>query len=132
MKKGFLNNFANWILDKLATKVYKQLATSNKTMIGALNELNSKALLFLAQINAIRATGATDIDNPPKATIFQTAVNPKGMPDINANACIVIQSNIDNSIYNAEIAFSFGSDKIAIRRKNGTEKWSDWKYFSAQ
>ena len=42
MKKGFLNNFANWILDKLATKVYNQLATSNKTMIGALNELNSK------------------------------------------------------------------------------------------
>ena len=41
MKKGFLNNFANWILDKLATKVYNQLATSNKTMIGALNELNS-------------------------------------------------------------------------------------------
>ena len=42
MKKGFLNNFANWILDKLATKVYNQLTTSNKTMIGALNELNSK------------------------------------------------------------------------------------------
>ena len=42
MKKGYLNNFANWILDKLATKVYNQLATSNKTMIGALNELDSK------------------------------------------------------------------------------------------
>lgn len=42
MKKGYLNNFANWILDKLATKVYNQLTTSNKTMIGALNELNSK------------------------------------------------------------------------------------------
>lgn len=41
MKKGYFNNFANWILDKLATKVYNQLATSNKTMIGALNELNS-------------------------------------------------------------------------------------------
>lgn len=45
MKKGFLNNFANWILDKLATKVYNQLTTSNKTMIGALNELNSKRLI---------------------------------------------------------------------------------------
>lgn len=89
-------------------------------------------MFSLARINAIRTTGVADIDNPPKATIFQTAVNPKGMPDINANACIVIQSSIDNPIYNAEIAFSFGSDKIAIRRKNGTEKWSDWKYFSVQ
>lgn len=40
MKKGYLNNFANWILDKLATKVYNQLDTSNKSIIGALNELN--------------------------------------------------------------------------------------------
>lgn len=32
MKKGYLNNFANWILDKLATKVYNQLATSNKKL----------------------------------------------------------------------------------------------------
>lgn len=45
MKKGYLNNFANWILDKLATKVYNQLATSNKTMIGALNELYSKVFI---------------------------------------------------------------------------------------
>lgn len=45
MKKGYLNNFANWILDKLATKVYNQLATSNKTMIGALNELDSKIIV---------------------------------------------------------------------------------------
>lgn len=45
MKKGYLNNFANWILDKLATKVYNQLATSNKTMIGALNELDSKVFI---------------------------------------------------------------------------------------
>lgn len=45
IKKGYLNNFANWILDKLATKVYNQLATSNKTMIGALNELDSKVFI---------------------------------------------------------------------------------------
>ena len=45
MKKGYLNNFANWILDKLATKVYNQLATSNKTMIGALNELDDKIIV---------------------------------------------------------------------------------------
>lgn len=45
MKKGYLNNFANWILDKLATKVYNQLSTSNKTMIGALNELDSKVFI---------------------------------------------------------------------------------------
>ena len=28
------------------------------------------------------------------------------------------------------IAFTFAVDKIAIRRKNGTENWSEWKYFN--
>lgn len=50
MKKGYLNNFANWILDKLATKVYNLLATSNKTMIGAINELNSNSSIRLCRV----------------------------------------------------------------------------------
>lgn len=54
MKKGYLNNFANWILDKLATKVYNQLATSNKTMIGALNELDSKIIVKKFMILMLR------------------------------------------------------------------------------
>lgn len=62
MKKGFLNNFANWILDKLATKVYNQLATSNKTMIGALNELNSKPLF--SNIGDITIEISNTGDNP--------------------------------------------------------------------
>lgn len=62
MKKGFLNNFANWILDKLATKVYNQLTTSNKTMIGALNELNSKPLF--SNIGDITIEISNTKDNP--------------------------------------------------------------------
>lgn len=131
-KRLGLSTLSDWIIGKIVSKVFANLQTNNKTVLEAINELNSNTLLSLAQINAIRATDVTDIDNPPKAIFFQTAVNPKGMPDIDANACIVIQSNMDNPIYNAEIAFSFGSDKIAIRRKNGTEEWSNWKYFSVQ
>ena len=61
MKKGFLNNFANWILDKLATKVYNQLATSNKTMIGALNELNSNSLTHAKRITINPSDGKSII-----------------------------------------------------------------------
>lgn len=63
MKKGFLNNFANWILDKLATKVYNQLATSNKTMIGALNELNSnRVAVYIGKITTSK-TGEIATNN---------------------------------------------------------------------
>lgn len=61
MKKGYLNNFANWILDKLATKVYNQLATSNKTIIGALNELysNLPGIEFLTRTITVKSEKQT-------------------------------------------------------------------------
>lgn len=75
MKKGYLNNFANWILDKLATKVYNQLATSNKTMIGALNELYSKRLCM----QQVYRNGVwNDCNNIPigeTAMVFSSAKN---------------------------------------------------------
>ena len=132
MKKGFLNNFANWILDKLATKVYNQLATSNKTIIGALNELNSNKV-GQNEIDNVYISDVKDLNNPPRAFILNTGVNPIGLPpQLYSNGCLVIQHNPSDKIYTAQLAFSFGSDKIAIRRKAGTDSWSEWKYFTSQ
>lgn len=47
-----------------------------------------------------------------------------------ANAVTVIQMNLGSGNFDAMIAFTFAVDKIAIRRKNGTENWSEWKYFN--
>ena len=43
-KRTLLSKLSDFILDKLATKVYEKLGTQNKTVIGALNELNSKQI----------------------------------------------------------------------------------------
>ena len=42
-KRVTLSTLADYFLDKLASKVFAKLETQNKTVIGALNELNSKA-----------------------------------------------------------------------------------------
>ena len=42
-KRVTLSTLADYFLDKLASKVFAKLETKNKTVIGALNELNSKA-----------------------------------------------------------------------------------------
>lgn len=42
-KRVTLSTLADYFLDKLASKVFAKLETENKTVIGALNELNSKA-----------------------------------------------------------------------------------------
>lgn len=43
-KRLGLSALSDWILNKLADKVFQKLETSNKTVLGAINELNSKAL----------------------------------------------------------------------------------------
>lgn len=43
-KRVTLSTLADYFLDKLASKVFAKLETQNHTVIGALNELNSKAL----------------------------------------------------------------------------------------
>ena len=41
-KRLTLGNLSNWILNKVADKVYSKLETNNKTLVTAINELNSK------------------------------------------------------------------------------------------
>lgn len=72
---------------------------------------------------------ASDLDNPPDSYISTTAINATGFPsDLVGNTCIVIQQNPGRDTYNAELAFGFGADKIALRRRWSGD-WTEWKYF---
>lgn len=66
--------------------------------------------------------------------IFSAMAGSTNLPDDlgGANAVTVIRMKLGSSNFDAMIAFSFSADKIAIRRKGGTENWSKWKYFNAQ
>ncbi|MFR6137471.1 MAG: hypothetical protein ACLUI0_12955 [Blautia massiliensis (ex Durand et al. 2017)] len=91
--------------------------------------------LYDSKLNSNRFSicekNVSDLDNPPAAFILNTDINPKGLPKLGSNGCCVIQHNPGNEIYTAQLAFSFGCEKIAIRTKK-TDSWSAWKYFSAQ
>lgn len=70
-----------------------------------------------------------DLDNPPTALILNTSPGPKGFPSqLGGNSCIVIQQNFGDKTYSAQLAFGFGSDKIAIRNKRNGSNWTGWKY----
>lgn len=123
-KKFTFGNLWKWIAKKIVSEGISQLETTNKTIPGAINELNRKK---------IYVDGVDDLNNPPNYAILNTAVEPKGLPiGLMSNGCIVIQQNLGTGKYTAQLAFSFGSDKIAIRRKQDTYSWSEWKYFTAQ
>jgi len=42
-KRLGLSALSDWIIEKIANKVFENLQTQNKTILGALNELNSKS-----------------------------------------------------------------------------------------
>ena len=112
----------NWIVGKLTNAVISNLQTNNKTVLGAINEVNG----------SLPAVGIYDLDNPPKKMIFSAMAGSTNLPNnfSGANAVTVIQMNLGNDSYDSMIAFTFAVDKIAIRRKNGTKNWSKWEYFN--
>ena len=67
-KRLTLGNLSDWILNKVADKVYSKLETNNKTLVTAINELNSKQSKTVSVSNATNiqelvnsATGGTYI-----------------------------------------------------------------------
>ena len=123
-KRLLFGTFWKWVAKKLNEATISELETENKTVIGAINALNSDRF-------SIYEKQVSDLDNPPAAFILNTGINPKGLPELSSNGCCVIQHNPGGKAYTAQLAFSFGCEKIAIRTKKSTS-WSNWKYFSAQ
>lgn len=50
-KRLGLSALSDWIIGKIANKVFENLQTQNKTILGALNELNSKGTIFVSEKN---------------------------------------------------------------------------------
>lgn len=64
-KRTLLSKLSDYVLGKLADKVFEKLETQNKTILGALNELNSKAqtLTYIeCRINASVGTNVIKSD----------------------------------------------------------------------
>ena len=104
------------------------LTTTGQTnIIDAINFIWQKVGGFSTRIYAY----ATNLDTPPQAFILQTSSNPTGYPSgLGGNSCMVIQHGPAANTFSAQLAFCYGSDKMAIRRKTNNPTWSSWKYIT--
>lgn len=50
-KRGLMSKFWDYVVDKMATAVISKLETNNKTIIGAINALNSESLINLGNVD---------------------------------------------------------------------------------
>ena len=65
-KRGLMSKFWDYVVDKMATAVISKLETNNKTIIGAINVLNSKTseTNFNGNISrVVLRSGSSGIDN---------------------------------------------------------------------
>lgn len=107
----------NWIVKKLTSAVINELQTSNKNVVGAINELNSKSLRIVntnvLDWNAIVEIGIYSGNNAQNAPIN----NNDGW--INA---IVLASNGNPNFLSL---FAFSASKMFLRQMDNTI-WNEW------
>lgn len=67
----------NWIVGKLTNAVISNLQTNNKTVLGAINELNSKALMTYVGKKATNEDGVIPINNIISGVSIKNVINAK-------------------------------------------------------
>ena len=130
-KRVTLSTLADYFLDKLASKVFAKLETKNKTVIGALNELNSEALprkTFTAD------NTETDILNWCEELLVEPTLE----------VYFVFASDLSDKPLNRKYRYSpglffhtydtcvlmfycYNTREIAIRSKYRNAEWNDWR-----
>lgn len=125
----------NWIVKKLASAVISQLETTNKSIIPAINELNSKSNEGYFQGHSV-VNKQLDGANIDEVWIngFYTMVNPTGgtLPffDNLTHALIVCGNNsATGQFYASQIAIRFSDGLIRVR-VGSSGVWNEWKTIS--
>lgn len=132
-KRTLLSKLADYVLGKLADKVFEKLETQNKTVIGALNELNSKG-----KIRAGKNEFKGDLDTISTTTgelslywFFRSNIT-NGISDVETNTnygtILTIPSTSNN--YGVQFAFFNSSENSFYFRKKNGGTWNTWKKIS--
>ena len=110
----------NWIVGKLTNAVISNLQTSNKTVLGAINELNSNRAF-----GTLIASEGHDCNNLGFG-IF-VLLNPKnGVTEINWH--VVISANNNRAQTGFQITYDLTDGSKAYTRTQAAGIWSDWVF----
>lgn len=132
--QALIDAIADQVLNRLVKKsqiVNNLLATQAGNVLDATQGKALKDLIDQLNSDFGRVpSGNFDLNNPPAYNVFVAAAPSTNRPDIGGNSVMCFQQFTDNENYNALLCFGFGSDKIAIKRKNNSSEWTAWKYIT--
>lgn len=124
-KRLGLSALSDWILNKLADKIFQKLETNNKTVLGALNELNSNS--FRVIISSFSPTIESIIDSQIADRIMLIygtagAGTKQGLP---ANGCVWLGIAVAATEHTFSSLYLFGNNHVYAKAK--TEgKWGNY------
>lgn len=128
-KRGLMSKFWDYVVDKMATAVISKLETNNKTIIGAINALNSESLIgnvttindITFDYNSFTKTGLYYINGPKN----QSESNNKPGENI-TNCFMMVLAKTDYRCF--QIIFPGNTERIFYRNtKTDTSGWNSWK-----
>lgn len=122
-KRGLMSKFWDYVVDKMSTAVISKLETNNKTIIGAINALNSDCQFSNKILKIKEYTADTlPIDYPIGISMCANDSNSYGYP-LGYSTIVTIKCSLNRSVQ----FYSTYNGKIGVRMDTTNGTWSDWK-----
>lgn len=122
-KRLLFGTFWKWIAKKLNEATISELQTSNKTIIGAINALNSDCQFSNKILKIKEYTADTlPIDYPIGISMCANDSNSYGYP-LGYSTIVTIKCSLNRSVQ----FYSTYNGKIGVRMDTTNGTWSDWK-----
>ena len=122
-KKLLFGTFWKWVAKKLNEATISELQTSNKTIVGALNQLNSDCQFSNKILKIKEYTADTlPIDYPIGISMCANDSNSYGYP-LGYSTIVTIKCSLNRSVQ----FYSTYNGKIGVRMDTTNGTWSDWK-----
>jgi hypothetical protein len=122
-KRGLMSKFWDYVVDKMSTAVISKLETNNKTIIGAINALNSDRL------KVIKATNKSD-NNPETIDITNYSTYVFFLQHDGGTNYLLAVSMAQSAQKVAKIISSGDAFDITINNKNQVTFTSSEKYWT--
>lgn len=116
-KRLSLSTLSDWVLGKIADKVFEKLQTNDKTILGAINELNSKALIDTPTISTSVSDYIKTLSEG-KIHYFRTTSNIAGNPHT-SGSCVFIIYIIEKSVNGIGLSINHSSTAYYMRISMG-------------
>lgn len=124
-KRLGLSVLSDWIIRKIANKVFENLQTQNKTILGALNELNGNSFKVIITSASDIIENVIDAQKTDSIMLIYGTTGTGKKQNLPAGGCVWLGIAVSSTDHIFSSLYLLGNNHIYARTKaNGT--WGDY------